>query len=188
MEYISSTSLKGEKEMADIVADILTETSILAQTRFRRVSFGGCGVYVYEIGKAMRRYGFNDFKIRIYGYNKLDVTEVEHAIIDNEEYADSYDYSAWDDYGVEFVHVALQYGKQLYMCDSVTSLRRGKSWNDSAELLDGSLSFITLGHLVARECNWNATYDRRQTIAMRQMILDTFKRGLQGVDGMKQVA
>lgn len=71
------------------------------------VNRGGCGVYAVELAKRMKKLGFTDMKLRVYGFPEpnsgrlANVASVERKVFGNNPPPDNiYD---WNDNGVYFL-------------------------------------------------------------------------------------
>lgn len=138
------------------------------------INHGGCAIFAVELVKRMRKLGMNP-NIRVYGEEEVDVSLAETNIL--EEYGNPMDVEAWNDNGVEFVHIVVEWGCYLWDAECIESIEDAYEygWNDYP-LLPGEISYNALRDIAFQRVGWNSTYDRSQNPMLYRILDNAFKR------------
>lgn len=163
----------------DLMDQNLAQLRELANTlhrKLKRPNSGGCCVVAVEIAKHLR--DIYPTKLRVStDYDELlgnNVHEVAEQVCDH---SDGWE---WNDNGIYFGHVIVEFkykGRNYHM--DTSGVKRARSVDPSFEwfLYPGDLPFESAKILAAQDSGvWNASFDRKQIPKLRQMVGDFFKR------------
>lgn len=136
------------------------------------VNSGGCGVYAVELAKRMKKLGFTDMKLRVYGYPKennerlVNVTSVERKVFGDNPSDNIRD---WNVNGVHFCHVRMEWGFRMWDVKGDVPAKSDKAWYWCPRH-PGSISLNALNRLTAKKIGWNRAFDRTQIPRMRRIM------------------
>ncbi len=137
------------------------------------VNRGGCGVYAVELAKRMKKLGFTDIKLRVYGFPEpnngrlANVASVERKVFGNNPPDNIYD---WNDNGVYFCHVRMEWGSRVWDVEGDESAKTDKVWNEYYPRHPGFISLKAMNRLSSKKAYWNKRFDRAQIPLMRQIM------------------
>jgi hypothetical protein len=136
------------------------------------MNWGGCAVYAVEIVKRLHAIGFKNAKLRTYGYSYntkgIIINSVEQDLLATNGRLPRLG-SEWNDNGVWFNHVRVEWQNRLWDSEGITSLRYGKSWRFSV-LQSGDISVSAVDLLCKLQCNWNDSFDRKQIPKVKRIM------------------
>lgn len=137
------------------------------------VNRGGCGVYAVELAKRMKKLGFTDMKLRVYGLPEpnnrrpVNVTSVEREVFADNPPDNMYE---WNDNGVYFCHVRMEWGSRVWDVEGDEAAKTDKIWNEDYPRYPGSISLKAMNRLAAEKTCWNPTFNRTQIPLMRRIM------------------
>lgn len=137
----------------------LTKIGEEVERKIRSVNCGGCGVYAVELAKRLESIGVKNYRIRAYGdTDKVNITKVEKTVFNSALPTNRED---WNENGIQFHHVKLQFNNKLWDSEESVPVRKAKSWH-WATLQQGYITRKALELLTAIPSNWNSWFDRKQ--------------------------
>jgi hypothetical protein len=129
------------------------------------INSGGCAVFAVELVKRLNLIGFVNAKLRTYGYayntKGVIINNVEQEILATNGALPNLT-GEWNDNGVWFNHVRVEWQNRLWDSEGACSLRHGRSWGWGSVIQDGDISVPALDLLCKPQRNWNDTFDRKQ--------------------------
>lgn len=136
------------------------------------VNNGGCGVYAVELAKRMKKLGFTDMKLRVYGYpNKNNERLVNVTHLERKAFGDNPpdNLRDWRINGVNFCHVRMEWGLRVWDVEGDVPAKTDKVWFWYPRH-PGSISLKAMSRLTAEKAGWNPTFDHTQIPLMRQIM------------------
>lgn len=145
----------------------LHEFGIDVKIEFENINRGGCCVFAAEVGKKLQKYF--PVRVRVLGYGRRNLNKVRQNIIENQIWE-------WDSNGVELRHILLEfkYNGKRYFFDAGDGVREAKRSEDGMNVYAGHLTIEEADEL-AKQTDWNDTFDRSDIPYVKAMIKDFFK-------------
>lgn len=162
---------KQIKKVKQCLADIAEQVD----KNYEYVNFGGCAVYAVELAKRLQALGYTDYKLRVYGYKKANVSKAEKVVRqDNRGNTPPTDNFPWRCNDVTFCHVRLQWRGMMWDVKGAVPRKNGSDWNGYV-LQRGSISFEAMTALLPKQSNWNRWFNRRKIPTIRRIMNKNFK-------------
>jgi len=160
-------------ELLEYFKDCMSEIHERVSKSIELINHGGCAIFAVELVKRMHKLGMNP-SIRVYGEEEVDVSLAEQHIL---EYEEPMDVESWNDNGVEFVHIVVEWAGYLWDAETIESIEDAYEygWHDYP-LLAGEISFNSLKEIALQRDGWNSTYNRSQNPILYNILDDVFER------------
>lgn len=150
----------------------LANIACAIENQIENMNAGGCAVYAVEIVKRLNAIGFKNAKLRTYGYayntKGVVINSVEQKLLGAKGTLPASSV-AWNDNGVWFNHVRVEWQKHLWDSEGIVTMREGREWSFS-KLQEGDISLDALALLCESQRNWNCCFDRAQIPDVRAIM------------------
>ena len=132
------------------------------------LNYGGCAVYAALVGRELQRLGV-PVGVVVNGYGGANLDEVRLKV------TDVGDKGQWNDNGVYFNHVGLEYAinGHAYHCDS-EYLSRARHHPQLNRLYPGRLAVDEAEALADDPIGWNRCFDRRLIPEIKEAVEEAF--------------
>lgn len=167
------------------VAKAMARSCQIIGNDYPSINCGGCAVFAVELNRRLMANGFNNGRFIVYDFAlngrkrfaDINSAEMELRGIN----ADIGDIFKWNDAGVFFDHVVLEWNGTAWDAEGPMAFSDMSVWYDSPAH-DGFLSHEVVAGLADIPCNWNRTFDRDDIPYIQETLNEVFaKHKLRGV-------